>query len=209
MWDWFEGLLEDSCSSRSTLYRLTALTVVIAFGTGYVFPKALWVMLILATGIILSMWSEFWANPLYQMVDFPERDKEKTGIAAKIIRFRLALFGGVTTLLAFYLVWTLMGRSISSHEGLLILVAMAVLVGVGVFSRYICAWLTGPFGFAIGNPLDAAKTWIGITYSDNGARKAAFQRIYDLENRVYVLIAGYRTDCTFGSSIGHIKDDLP
>ena len=126
-----------------------------------------------------------------------------------IVRLRVALFGGITTVLAIYLFWVLMGRGVPVNVSALILASTVLFVGVGVFNRHVCALLTGAFSFVTDIPLDLAKIWIGATHTEKDARKAAFQRIYNIENRVYVFVAGYQTSCTFGASVEHVRDDLP
>lgn len=57
-------------------------------------------------------------------------------------------------------------------------------------------------------PLDLASIWIAAT-RHGAERDAAFQKLYDLENRLYVTIAGSGSNFTFRSDPDWLRDDWP
>ncbi len=205
MWDW----LNEPQFYRPALRILTVALVLLPVLLWVWQPRAAAVVGCACVAALLSIWREAVADLPSQRLHFRPVPPRPTGTRAVRVRLRLGTFGAWTTAGFLVLVALAVGidpttQAMAWRLGAVVLLGPpASLLHPRVTTALLAAWT-----LVSDVPLDALTVAIATTTTGD-RRHAAFQRLYDLENRFFVAIAGYETSFTFRSRSDWLREDLP
>ena len=205
MWDW----LEDHRYYTPCLWGLTIGLFLIPASVWVLYPSAGWFVSLLGLHGLLGVWAIHLAPHWERNVDFPPDQDRPEGTDAIVSRVRLGAFGAVTTAALLAVFAASFDRNITSWQSVSLL-SGTVLLGIpaAVLSTRVTMWLLAGWALFSEMPLNAATIWIAAVRT-GAEQDAAFQKLYDLENRFFVAISGYGTSFTFRSDSDWLRDDLP
>lgn len=193
---------------RASLYGLTAFYVLLPFAALMVLPSAAPLVIMLAMASVLSAWR-------YDLADFDSlglrlapNPAPPVGLAALLIRLRLAMFGAVTS---FGLIWLVMPLAgVLPGPDQTVALGLLVLGGIpaALFSTHATLFILSTWRAFSGILLDAAHIAIAIFVARTG-RRDSFQRLYDDENALFVHLSGYQSNLMFTSAGDRLRKGLP
>ncbi len=204
MWNW----LYDHKYYLPTLWVITIVLLITPIAVWMFYPFAAWFVFLLCFPGLLSVWAEHLASPEHLNLKLPPHGIQPKGIGAVIVRVRIALFGAITTIILILAFSSLVGYDVFTYASLLIAGSVFLGIPVSIFSTQFTLWMVGTWGFVSEIPLNAISIWIALTKHD-AKRDLAFQQLYDVENRFFVIIAGYETPFYFRSNSDWLRGDLP
>ncbi len=204
MWDW----LEDNRNYMPVLWTITLVLLGFPVAIWAFWPFLTWIAVLFSLASLLSAWREHLASDEQLLLDMCPHEPSPKGRAAVIVRLRFATFGLLTTIATFAVIFIAVGGELGSP--FLLLAAGLVVVGIlaSLLSTHAAMWTISTWSLMSGIPLNALSIWVALT-KQKPENRAAFQRLYEAENKFYVTIAGYVTSFTFRSNSAWLRENLP
>lgn len=200
--------LEDPDNYIATLWIITIALLFTPVLAWLFYPTAIWIVSIVCVWALLFTWHEHLVSPDKWGLELGRHAKQPTGLHAIFVRLRLAIFGAVTTLIVFVAIFALMGGDILAPIVVRFYGLILLCIPGAVFSTHLTVMLLFGWETISAPPLALIEIWIRLT-KKHAARKAAFQKIYNIENRFFVMIAGYQTSFRFRSKFDMLRENIP
>ncbi len=200
--------MNDLTGDRATLYGLTAFYVSLPFVALMVFPTYAPLVILLAIASLLSVWRYDLADLDRLGLRMAHDPAPPVGLAAFLVRLRLAIFGATTS---FGLIWLVMPLAgvLQGPEATVFLGAI-VFAGIpaALLSTHATLFILATWRAFSGILLDAANIGIAVMLAGR-VRQDSHQKIYDDENAFFVRLAGYQSSLMFTSSARRLRSGLP
>ncbi|SFC67391.1 hypothetical protein [Tropicimonas isoalkanivorans] len=201
--------LEDRRYYYPTLYAISGM-LTLAIGLLWHFEAPLWEFYIFCIlGVLLSIWVDELAPVLLRGLEQGPHEPAPTGMRAALIRLRLACFGAVSTIVFLGGALSYYGYDLGDRR-FIASCAVIVLAGIplSLVSKRATLWMLACWRSVEGLCCNAIDFCLALTLVGDSLR-SAHQTLYDLENRLFVAIAGYQTSFTFRSAPRPLRDDIP
>lgn len=207
MWKW----TEDPRYYLPSLWTVTAVFVVLPAVVWAFFPAAALFVFLYCLSSLLGIWREHLAPRqavnLKIQINVDAHMRQTTSLGAVISRLRLAAFGALTTIATYAVLIKLAPIEVPAY--VLTVGTILCLLGIpaSIFSTRVTMWMMETWRLVSDIPLDALSVY--IAFAKRGANQiAAFQKLYNFENWLYMMVSGYGTSFTFRSNPDWLRGNL-